>query len=264
MNQKVAVRMLDKLGCRADVVANGLEAVEASGRIAYDGILMDCQMPELDGYAATAAIRQREVPTGRHTPIIAMTANALPGDRERCLAAGMDDYVSKPVQSEALEAALQQWVHPRVAPAEPPVPCAVVSPAPDMPGTQGEPPALDAAAFAALQELCADLEDGFVLSLIEEFLQDAAVRMAAVQHAIATNDAPALARAAHSLKSSSAHLGALGMSAWCQELHRLEQEGNTAEAAPVVEQLTREFDRVRDALEEKAVTLGTALPASRR
>src|SRR2546425_6869532 len=91
VNQRVAARMLEKLGCRVDVVANGLEAVAACRRIPYDCIFMDCQMPELDGYAATAVIRQQDATTGQHTPIIAMTANAMQGDRDRCVAAGMDD-----------------------------------------------------------------------------------------------------------------------------------------------------------------------------
>jgi len=109
VNQKVAVRMLEKLGCRVDVVANGLEALEALAQCPYDLILMDCQMPEMDGYAATAAIRVREQQTGRHIPIVAMTANAMQGDRESCLDAGMDDYVSKPVQSSTLLAMIRKW-----------------------------------------------------------------------------------------------------------------------------------------------------------
>src|SRR5439155_5045158 len=109
INQKVAVRLLEKLGCRIDVAANGLEAVNTLARLAYDLVFMDCQMPEMDGFAATVIIRQREAHAGQHIPIIAMTANAMQGDRERCLAAGMDDYVSKPVQSNALVAMLRKW-----------------------------------------------------------------------------------------------------------------------------------------------------------
>jgi CheY-like chemotaxis protein len=102
------MRLLEKLGCRVDVVANGLEALEALSRLRYDCVFMDCQMPEMDGFEATAAIRARQ--TQDHIPIIAMTANAMQGDRQRCLNAGMDDYVSKPVKLDELRTILQQWL----------------------------------------------------------------------------------------------------------------------------------------------------------
>ena len=108
VNQRVAVLMLERLGCRVDVAGNGLEALDLSGRLPYDIIFLDCQMPELDGYGAARAIRQREA-GGPRVPIIALTANAMEGDREQCLAAGMDDYLSKPVVMASLAATLGRY-----------------------------------------------------------------------------------------------------------------------------------------------------------
>ena len=111
INQRVAIRMLEKLGLKADIVDNGAKAVEALKEIAYPLVLMDCQMPEMDGFQSTAAIRSWEAEQGlARTPILAMTAHAMPGDRERCLDAGMDDYISKPISLAALEAILQKWM----------------------------------------------------------------------------------------------------------------------------------------------------------
>ncbi len=113
VNQRLAVRLIEAAGCRVDVVANGIEAVEATQRVPYAALFIDCQMPEMDGFEATLEIRRREgttAPPGLRLPIIAMTANVLAGDRERCLDAGMDDYVAKPLRREALYAALARWV----------------------------------------------------------------------------------------------------------------------------------------------------------
>jgi CheY-like chemotaxis protein len=114
VNQKVAARMLEKLGMRPDVAADGREAVEMFGLLPYDLIFMDCQMPEMDGYAAAREIRRRES-AHQHVPIVAMTAEVLEGCREQCLAAGMDDHIAKPIKLELLFGALFKWVPARHA-----------------------------------------------------------------------------------------------------------------------------------------------------
>jgi CheY-like chemotaxis protein len=111
VNRKLALQQLKKLGYAAHAVADGREAIDAVGRDDYDLVLMDCQMPEVDGFEATREIRRAEAARGSHVPIVAMTANALEGDREQCLAAGMDDYLAKPVQLAAMRAVVERFVH---------------------------------------------------------------------------------------------------------------------------------------------------------
>src|SRR5205085_7426240 len=166
-NQHVAVRMLEKRGYGVEAVANGREAVDALAQIPYDLVLMDCQMPQMDGYAATTEIRRREREQGaaaRRTPIVAMTAHALEGDAEKCLAAGMDDYSPKPVTVQRLEAVLTHWC-PQTGPG-----------APDE--------AVDARALAALRDLHGEGRPDLLAELIAIYLRDTTPRLAALHEAV--------------------------------------------------------------------------------
>ncbi len=248
VNQKVAVRMLERLSYKADVAANGREAVEAlfSG-VPYSAVLMDVQMPEMDGYEATAEIRRREESEGKRTPIIAMTANAMQGDREEALAAGMDDYVSKPVKPEELGAVLERWI-PRpaeetLAPAEGATDDGSAVAAP---GGAADP--LDRGVLAGLREL-GDQE--LLKELAELFLGDAPARLEALRGAIEGGDAASVERVAHALKGSCGNMGATGMAATCAELEEAGRSGGLARAPMLMERLEAELGRVRAALEKE-------------
>jgi PAS domain S-box-containing protein len=233
VNMRVATLMLSRLGYRADGVANGIEAVDAVNRLPYDAVLMDCQMPEMDGFEATAAIRRLGGARGS-IPIIAMTANAMAGDRERCLAAGMDDYVAKPVIEKELETALLRWIAPPRERAARPA------------GSQApSQPAVDARALEELRQLGGEDGDDMSGELIALYLRDAPALLAAMRAAAAAGDAPALRQAAHGLKSSSGYLGARRLSQMCAELERQAREGAPRDCAQVLEAAGREFARVQ-------------------
>jgi CheY-like chemotaxis protein len=233
VNMRVAMLMLSRLGYRADGVANGIEAVDAVNGLPYDAVLMDCQMPEMDGFEATAAIR-RLGGARRDIPIIAMTANAMAGDRERCLAAGMDDYVAKPVIEKELEAVLLRWIAP---PRE-----RTARPAGSQPPSE---PAVDVKALEELRHLGGDDGDDMSGELIALYLRDAPALLAAMRAAAAAGDAPALRQAAHGLKSSSGYLGARCLSQMCAELERQARQGAPGDCAPALEAAGREFARVQ-------------------
>jgi signal transduction histidine kinase/DNA-binding response OmpR family regulator len=261
MNQKVTAQILKKLGCHVDVVANGLEALEASARMQYDCLFMDCQMPEMDGYTATARVRQREADTAHHTLIIALTANAMPGDRDRCLVAGMDDYLSKPVQRLELEKLLQKWLYTEPQAYESAMPASGAPMPQAVLATQTTPLTMDPVALTALLDLSDGQDTAFVRSVIETFLQDAVHRLEGLEHAVATEQATLLEQAAHTLKSSSASVGAQAMSVLCLMLQRLGREGTTVGAALLVAQLQQEFEQVRQALLEACTQLPVASPS---
>jgi two-component system sensor histidine kinase/response regulator len=236
VNQRLALRQLQQLGVSAHAVGNGKEAVEALGRMPFDMVLMDCHMPEMDGFEATARIREFEGGY-RHTPIVAMTANALAGDRERCLAAGMDDYLAKPVTKSQLTAALSRWSkHP-----------VDDSPAPDP--QVASRASIDPEMMGHLRALRTSPDDPIVSEIIDLFLEDAPPRINDMRRAFEAGDALRMARAAHALKSSCGNMGAARMTELCDELELLGRSGVTHGAAEKIAEASSELDKVRVALE---------------
>ncbi|MGZ5474822.1 MAG: response regulator, partial [Thermoanaerobaculia bacterium] len=215
VNQKVAVRQLQRLGYSADAVGNGLEAVEAMSRIPYDLVLMDCQMPEMDGFEATREIRLRET-NGKRTPIIALTANALAGDREACLAAGMDDYLSKPVDPAELGRIMTQWLGDSA-------------------------PAIDPETLRGLRQLASENSE-FLAELLALYIEDVPGRIATIDAAIENNDAAGVASAAHALKSSSGSVGALRVRQVAAELEQSGMSRDLTDARRAVARLRAEYE----------------------
>ncbi len=237
VNQRVVLRQLQRLGYAADAVANGLEVLDALDRIPYDLVLMDCQMPEMDGYEAAKEIRRRQG-NSRHTKIIAMTANALEGDRERCIAAGMDDYISKPVRQDMLRDILERWTA-----ADDQSPEAADS----TPGDSAV--VIDASVIAELRGLQSPADPDFLSHLIDLFIEETPRRLAAIRAALAKSNAEALAHEAHALMGSSAHLGATRMDALCEILEEQGRAGSINGAPGLLSALEEEFARVRKALD---------------
>jgi CheY-like chemotaxis protein len=227
VNQKLALIVLERLGYRADAVVDGLEVLAALARQRYDVVLMDVQMPELDGLEATRRIRA-EFARADQPRIIAVTANAMQGDREMCLAAGMDDYLSKPFRPGELVTALRAC-RPGGGPA---------------PGAE----LLDPAALANLVDM-AHGDESFVGELVGLFLRDAPDLVRALRAALDAGDAPTFQRSAHTLKATSAVVGAHELSARSRELELRGAEGRLDGCAALLGRLEQELSRVRPALE---------------
>jgi len=221
VNQQVALGNLRKLGYEADVAANGFEVLEAIARKSYDIILMDCQMPDLDGYQVTREIRQRER-KGRHAYIIAMTANAMVGDREKCLAAGMDDYVSKPLNRADLRAAMQRGAAQPQAPLD-------------------EEP---------LQPLGTE-DEHEVAKWIELFAATAPDSMAEMKRALQESSAGDLSLAAHSLKGSCSNFGASVLAELCAQIEQAADDGNLHGVGDLIASAERELGRVIETLKTR-------------
>jgi len=226
VNLEVTVGLLRLFGCEVDAVENGALALESLSARHYDAVLMDCQMPVLDGFQATAAIRARELAGGTRIPIIALTANALSGDPERCHKAGMDDFLSKPFTKAELHAVLAKYLRSR-------------------PNAGGESPAmsrrspalvehaaLDEAPLRELEELDRTISPGLLRKLVAVFRTDGEALVGAIERAVAASDGPALRAAAHKLSSSSSALGARELWAQCCELEAAARLGRLESFEP--------------------------------
>ncbi len=237
VNQIIAAKLLEKQGLLVDVVADGKAAVAAASARRYDAIFMDCRMPEMDGLAATAAIRASEEQTGAHVPIVALTAAAMRGDREQCLAAGMDDHVTKPIDPDTLARAVSRWIplarragHSSgytVAPQR-------ISSLPV------EPEVLARLRSAGGQEV--------VGVAIQGFLDGAKPAFDDLRLAARMSDSKTLGFVAHRFKGTCNAVGAVQMADICQALERLETGGDLAEATPLIERLEVDFELVAEAL----------------
>jgi CheY-like chemotaxis protein/HPt (histidine-containing phosphotransfer) domain-containing protein len=242
-NQKLAIRLLERMGYRADVAGNGREAIEALERQTYDLILMDVQMPELDGVAATRLIHEKW-PGGTHPYIIAMTANAMEGDREMYLAAGMDDYVSKPIRVQELIAALERAAMNRTAhhAKHEGVGGETAGSNPDEELNEEAVFGLDPVALQNLSELVGN-DEAFLVELIGTYLEDAPAMIDEMDRAIEDGDAPALRMAAHTLKSNSADFGAMTLSNLAKELEYMGREESLDGAADLMPQVREAFEK---------------------
>ncbi|MBX9609908.1 MAG: response regulator [Gammaproteobacteria bacterium] len=251
VNQELARSQLEALGCEVRLATDGREALEAlterpldALREPYDLVLMDCQMPVMDGYAATDALRRFEAQQGAaRLPVVALTANALEGDRERCLAHGMDDYLAKPFSATQLEHTLARWL-PRAA-AEPNVSTANAGAAAP---ASGGPTALDSEIIARIVALQRDGKPDLLAHLIGLYLQSVPRLLAEVEQGLAAHDAGPVRRALHTLKSSSANLGGTALARLCGELEHAARGEDLATVGARLDVLRFELDCMSGAL----------------
>jgi len=262
VNQKVSMRMLKQMGYAADLATNGLQAVEAMRKEPFDIVLMDVQMPVMDGFEATRQIREMESEgaTLQRSAIIAMTARALEGDREKCLAAGMDDYLAKPVRSEALQEVIERWaamvngVPPPSTFAPPPVPSA-----PPTPPQEASPPSaadLDDSAISIdrLREFT-DGTDANLVELAELYLEQTGNQMKSLETTIPTGALKELRSLAHSAAGSSGTCGAVQLSNLLRLMEAAACDGNLGEVCELNPRVQAEFARVKTTLDRLISTL---------
>jgi two-component system, sensor histidine kinase and response regulator len=233
VNLEVGAGIFEILGCHVSTAVNGRVALERYAGDAFDIVFMDCQMPEMDGFEATAAIRSLEKGTGQRIPIVALTANAIEGDRERCLEAGMSDYVAKPFTRTQIEAVLSSWVSRGQAAPTPATP--------SEPPSENLPDAIDPRALAALRALQVAGRPDIVRKTISLYLGHAPQLVTTLKDAAERDDLEAIIYASHSLKSSSANVGAVALSERCRELETLARQGALTSADELVAEVVRAY-----------------------
>jgi CheY-like chemotaxis protein/HPt (histidine-containing phosphotransfer) domain-containing protein len=242
VNLAVVRKMLQKAGLNPVTAHDGVEALEILELDTFDLVLMDCQMPRMDGYQATEAIRLRESQKGLiRLPVIAMTANAMAGDREKCLDAGMDDYLAKPVKPASLETMLRQWLPMREAIMEDEI---SQDPTQTQPGTSRRH--LDS---TVLEELYEIMDDEFV-SVLQSYLDNAPGLLRGIRDAVAAKDFDALVTPSHSLKSSSANVGGMELSMLARELEFKGRQRETKGMVEVFNQLAETYRHTTEELKQ--------------
>jgi CheY-like chemotaxis protein/HPt (histidine-containing phosphotransfer) domain-containing protein len=250
-NRLLAQKQLERLGYPARAVVDGAEAVAAVAEQPYALVLMDCNMPRLDGFAATRAIRAAEESTGRHTIIVAMTAAAMEDDRAACLAAGMDDYLCKPVMLADLKRVFGRWLSAEGSP-EPPA----AAPAPPAPSAPVPPPAtsdpIDRQTFDRFRSEVGG--DEFAAQFVRVFLGELDGRLNGLREGADAGDGEVLRSLAHTLKSTSAMMGAMRLADRCRELEAAGRDGGSAAARSLVEDVRREAEAAREALQSGGFT----------
>lgn len=249
LNQEIALAMLEDTGYDVTIAENGRQALLALRSAKFDVVLMDCQMPEMDGFEATRLLRRQEHGTGRHIPVIALTANAVSGDKERCLEAGMDDYISKPFSRAALLAALARWTQAATQAVQPSHDAAA-----PVPNQTHVAASIDPEPLQALRAMQRPGRPNLLNRIIDVYSADAPRLLAEMHKAADACDAPALRDAAHTLKSSSANVGATLLAATCQEIEQLARAANLGASLAPINSIKDELDRVIAALAQEKLT----------
>ena len=249
VSQRVALSLMQKMGVRADAVANGAEALAALESAPYDVVLMDVEMPEMDGFEATAAVRERERSGGRRIPIIAMTAHALREDRERCLAAGMDDYVSKPIDRRLLEEALLRWAPRREAQATEQGMQEKPDPGPG-PAVTDDDPRFPDLEEDRLEDVCGH-DPTLEQEVIQMYVESTRETLAQMRGAVEAGDATLLRALAHGLKGGSRTVGAVALGELAHEIENLAVTSDFASAHGALEGAAAAFGRVAAAMEAR-------------